>query len=85
MPGNLTQFKEILDHTLREINSDYDAKRYKDMALQMPIVHAVPEGTFHNWLKKNNKLGGQHKVPRLSNSRQLLEDILSSISLENQL
>ncbi len=82
-PANLRQFKEVLDRTLREINSDYDAKRYKDLALQMPVVHALPEGTFHNWLKKHNKLGGQHKVPRLSNSRDLLEDILSSISLEN--
>jgi hypothetical protein len=84
-PANLLQFREVLDTTLREINSDYDAKRYKDLALQMPVIHAVPEGTFHNWLKKHNKLGGQHKVPRLSNSRDILEDILGSISLENQL
>jgi hypothetical protein len=75
-PVNLEHFIQVLDETLREVNSDYDAKRYKDIALQAPIVHAVPEGTFYNWLKKRNKLGGQHKVPRLSNSREYLDDIL---------
>ncbi len=79
-PDNLTQFTQVLDATLREINSDYDAKRYQDMALQMPVVHNVPEGTFYNWLKKRGKLGGQHKVPRLSNSREYVEDILGMVS-----
>ncbi len=75
-PGNLMHFTQVLDSTLRDINSDYDAKRYKDMALRLPIVHSVPEGTFYQWMKKRGKLGGQHKVPRLSNSRDYLDDIL---------
>jgi hypothetical protein len=79
-PANLTKFTEVLDRTLREINSDYDAKRYQDMALQMPVVHNVPEGTFYNWLKKRGKLGGQNKVPRLSNSREYVDDIMGMIS-----
>jgi hypothetical protein len=69
----------LLDRTLREINSDYDAKRYQDIALQMPIVHNVPQGTFYNWMKKRGKLGGQHKVPRLSNTREYMDDLLSSV------
>jgi hypothetical protein len=50
------------------------------MALQMPVVHNVPEGTFYNWLKKRGKLGGQNKVPRLSNSREYVDDIMGMIS-----
>jgi hypothetical protein len=72
-------FALVLDKTLREVNSDYDAKRYKDMALVMPVVHSVPEGTFYNWMKKRGKLGSQHKVPRLSNSREYLDDILDML------
>ncbi|MCS6820936.1 MAG: GH3 auxin-responsive promoter family protein [Microscillaceae bacterium] len=82
MPSNLQVFTEILDSTLREINSDYDAKRYKDLALQMPVIHAVPEGTFYRWLKKRGKLGGQNKVPRLANDREYVEDILQLLATE---
>ncbi len=78
-PADLQQFKQILDAKLREINSDYDAKRYREIALVEPIIHAVPEGTFYNWMKKRGKLGGQHKVPRLSNSREYVDDILNMI------
>ncbi len=78
-PTTLLQFTEALDQTLREINSDYDAKRYQDIALQMPVVHHAPEGTFYNWLKKRGKLGGQHKVPRLSNNREYIDDILGML------
>jgi hypothetical protein len=78
-PANLHQFTQLLDQTLREVNSDYDAKRYKDIALQLPVVHSLPEGTFYNWMKKRGKLGGQHKVPRLSNSREYVEDVLSML------
>ena len=78
-PSNLDDFKRALDEKLREINSDYDAKRYKDMALKPPIVHSVVEGTFYRWMKKRGKLGGQNKVPRLSNSREHLDDILEMI------
>jgi hypothetical protein len=80
-PSDLQHFTRILDHTLREINSDYDAKRYKNMALQDPIIHSVPEGTFYNWMKKRNKLGGQHKVPRLFNSREYVDEILAMLEI----
>ncbi len=79
-PSNLSEFTSLLDRTLREINSDYDAKRYQDMALQMPVVHNVPEGTFYQWMKKRGKIGGQHKVPRLSNNREYLDDILEMVN-----
>lgn len=75
-PSDIAKFTDVLDKTLREINSDYDAKRFKDMALQMPTIHVAPEGTFYNWLKQKGKLGGQHKVPRLANERKYVEEIL---------
>lgn len=75
-PDNLETFTRILDETLREINSDYDAKRKHDLALVAPKVHSVPEGTFYHWMKKRGKLGGQNKVPRLFNSREYVDDIL---------
>jgi hypothetical protein len=75
-PDSLENFTKILDRFLREVNSDYDAKRYKDMALGTPIVHLAPENTFYNWMKSRGKLGGQNKVPRLSNNREYLDDIL---------
>jgi hypothetical protein len=61
---------------LREINSDYDAKRYKDMALSRPKLHVAPDGTFYEWMKSRGKLGGQHKVPRLANDRGYVDEIL---------
>ncbi|MDJ1467472.1 GH3 auxin-responsive promoter family protein [Cytophagaceae bacterium DM2B3-1] len=79
-PEDLEKFTKILDDTLRSINSDYDAKRYQDMALQMPIVHSLPSGTFYNWMKKRGKLGGQHKVPRLSNNREHIEEVLEMVN-----
>ena len=75
-PTDFDKFKEVLDTTLRDVNSDYDAKRYKDMLLRSPIVRSVPQGTFYKWMKKRGKLGGQNKVPRLSNTREYIEDIL---------
>jgi hypothetical protein len=78
-PDSMEKFIQVLDSKLREVNSDYDAKRYKDMALVAPKVNAVPEGTFYNWMKKRGKLGGQNKVPRLSNSREYVEDILEML------
>jgi len=80
-PGDSKVFVQILDETLREVNSDYDAKRYKDIALEAPEIHQVPKGTFYNWMKKRGKLGGQHKVPRLSNSREYLDDILEMLEI----
>jgi len=79
-PGDLNEFIFILDDTLRKINSDYDAKRCKDIALVAPTIHIAAEGTFYNWMKKRGKLGGQNKVPRLSNSREFVDDILAMIA-----
>jgi hypothetical protein len=75
-PACLDEFIAALDIALKNNNSDYEAKRYKDIALRMPIVHSIPKGTFNKWLRSKSKLGGQHKVPRLSNEREMLEEIL---------
>ena len=75
-PSDLDHFSSLLDQKLREINSDYDAKRHKNLALQRLILHQAPEGLFEAWLGKKGKLGGQHKVPRLSNSREYIDEIL---------
>lgn len=75
-PSNLDFFRSVLDDTLKRVNSDYEAKRFNDYVLQMPVLHAVPKGTFYGWLKANNKLGGQYKVPRLNNHRQLVDELL---------
>lgn len=75
-PADLQEFARLLDEALQRINSDYEAKRYKDITLQpLQIVKARP-GVFHDWLKSKGKLGGQHKVPRLSNKRDTIEEIL---------
>ena len=75
-PENMDEFTRKLDSNLKEINSDYEAKRHMDIALRMPVVHKVDKGTFYKWMKSRGKLGGQHKVPRLSNDRKYVEDIL---------
>jgi hypothetical protein len=75
-PNSLHEFGHVLDETLRKINSDYDAKRAHDLALVAPTIHSVEEGTFYNWMKSRGKLGGQNKVPRLSNNREYVDDIL---------
>ncbi|MDA9126589.1 GH3 auxin-responsive promoter family protein [Flavobacteriaceae bacterium] len=75
-PKDLRGFVEFLDNSLKALNSDYEAKRYNNITLNIPKVHVAQKGLFHKWMKKNNKLGGQHKVPRLSNSRQFLEKLL---------
>jgi hypothetical protein len=74
-PQSIQQFVFELDTALKTINSDYEAKRYKDLALRIPLVQSVPQNTFINWLSSKGKLGGQHKVPRLSNERVTLEEI----------
>lgn len=76
LPVPLGQFAEALDQALQSINSDYEAKRYKDIALRFPKVHQMPRGGFNQWLKTQGKLGGQHKVPRLSNDRGFLDKML---------
>jgi hypothetical protein len=74
-PSDMNTFINSLDSTLQSVNSDYEAKRYKDLNLDLPVVKTVPKGTFNKWLKAKNKLGGQNKVPRLSNSREYIEDL----------
>ncbi|MCX6325546.1 MAG: GH3 auxin-responsive promoter family protein [Bacteroidia bacterium] len=74
-PSDFNQFIDILDNSLKSVNSDYEAKRYKDLNLVKPVAMSVPKGTFNKWLKANNKLGGQNKVPRLSNTREYIEDL----------
>jgi hypothetical protein len=75
-PKDLNYFGELLDNSLKSLNSDYEAKRYNNITLDKPKIHAAKQGLFYMWMKRNNKLGGQHKVPRLSNSRQFLEALL---------
>jgi phenylacetate-coenzyme A ligase PaaK-like adenylate-forming protein len=75
-PEDITTFIQVLDTTLKNINSDYEAKRTKNLALQEPLVKIMPKDSFYKWLKSKNKLGGQHKVPRLSNHRDYVDEIL---------
>jgi hypothetical protein len=75
-PKDLDYFGELLDNSLKSLNSDYEAKRYNNITLNKPIIHAAKQGLFYKWMKHNNKLGGQHKVPRLSNSRKFLEALI---------
>ena len=86
-PADLDYFTRCLDEALKSINSDYEAKRHKDLNLTMPIVTSAPKGSFKKWFISKNKLGGQNKMPRLSNSREYIEElysILETISLKTQ-
>lgn len=78
-PEDLAHFAQELDAALKQVNSDYEAKRYNNFVLQSPKIHVANQGAFYSWLKANNKLGGQHKVPRLSNNRQLLSEIMGGV------
>ena len=75
-PKDLDYFTEFLDNALKSLNSDYEAKRYNNITLKMPKVHVARENLFYDWLKSKNKLGGQHKIPRLSNKRDYIEELL---------
>ncbi len=79
-PANIDEFAYELDCALKTINSDYEAKRHKDIALKLPLVKTLPKNTFHKWLHSKGKLGGQHKVPRLSNERKFVEEISTFIN-----
>ena len=79
-PKNPKDFAYSLDIELKKLNSDYEAKRYKDLALEIPQIKILHSGIFDKWLKKKNMLGGQNKIPRLSNNRKYLDDILKIIS-----
>ena len=74
-PADIEKFTSVLDETLKSVNSDYEAKRFRDINLIKPLVRSVPGGTFTNWLKSKNKFGGQNKVPRLSNTREYIEEL----------
>ena len=76
-PTDMALFAKRLDDHLQEVNSDYEAKRYKQISLAPPEVLVAREGLFYEWLRNRGKLGGQHKIPRLSNSRDLLEELLA--------
>ncbi|MBU2907698.1 MULTISPECIES: GH3 auxin-responsive promoter family protein [Arenibacter] len=75
-PEELAYFTEILDNALKSLNSDYEAKRYNNITLKLPKVHIARENLFYDWLKSKDKLGGQHKIPRLSNKRDYIEELL---------
>ncbi|MDB9859057.1 GH3 auxin-responsive promoter family protein [Flavobacteriaceae bacterium] len=75
-PKDLSLFTKSLDSALMDVNSDYQAKRFNNITLNMPKVHVARQRLFYDWLKQKNKLGGQHKVPRLSNKRDFIEELL---------
>jgi hypothetical protein len=72
----LAQFNQLLDETLQRINSDYEAKRFKGLALDQLRLRTVPKGTFMRWMRARGKFGNQNKVPRLANHRQFVEEVL---------
>lgn len=80
-PTNLDHFITVLDEHLKQNNSDYEAKRFNNYILHLPVIKALKKGTFYNWLKSHNRLGGQFKVPRLSNDRKILEDVMTFAQL----
>jgi hypothetical protein len=77
LPENIDVFKKMLDETIQSLNSDYEAKRFNNMTLNPLTINIARENLFYDWLKKQDKLGGQHKIPRLSNKRNYLEELLS--------
>lgn len=79
-PKDIERFSRILDQNLQKVNSDYEAKRYKSMALSRLVIRALPRNAFHNWLKGKGKYGGQNKVPRLANHRKYLDEILEMVN-----
>ena len=83
-PEDMARFAAVLDEQLQELNSDYEAKRYKDTTLYAPEVTAVPRGTFMEWMRSRGKLGGQNKVPRLSNDRRYVDELLEMAAKEKQ-
>ena len=74
-PDEIELFQKVLDETLQTLNSDYEAKRYNNMTLNPLVINVARENLFYDWLKERDKLGGQHKIPRLSNQRDYLEQL----------
>jgi hypothetical protein len=83
IPSDNTKFIDVLDDTLMAVNSDYEAKRFKDINLVKPVLRCVPGGTFTAWMKNKNKLGGQNKVPRLANTREFIEELYKIAGITN--
>jgi hypothetical protein len=83
-PDDIMYFGYLLDGALKKYNSDYEAKRYHDKVLNVPLIRQVPYNTFYLWLKSKDKLGGQHKVPRLSNNRKFIEEISALVNAFQQ-
>ncbi|NQX97217.1 MAG: GH3 auxin-responsive promoter family protein, partial [Flavobacteriales bacterium] len=75
-PENIEYFSKVLDDELKQLNSDYEAKRFNNMVLDKPEINKLAAGTFYHWMKNNNKLGGQHKIPRLSNNSKYIEELI---------
>jgi hypothetical protein len=80
-PESLERFTHVLDNSLQTLNSDYEAKRHKNLTLEIPDIIAAPHGTFYNWMKQRGKVGGQNKIPRLSNNRQYLDELINMIEV----
>ncbi len=79
-PPDLDHFTRILDNSLKTINSDYEAKRHKNLTLEMPHVVMAPAGTFYSWMKQRGKVGGQNKIPRLANNRKYLDEVMNIVN-----
>jgi len=79
LPKDEKLFSKILDEQLSTLNSDYEAKRQSGLVLSAPQVNILEKGTFYRWMKQNNKLGGQHKIPRLCNDRKFVDEILKMV------
>ena len=82
-PDDFKRFGALLDSELQAINSDYEAKRHKDIALASPVIHNAPTGLFYEWMRSRGKLGGQNKVPRLANDRKYVDDLLTMMKAPN--
>jgi hypothetical protein len=79
-PKDLDYFTRVLDNSIKTLNSDYEAKRHKNLTLEMPDIVLAPKGTFYNWMKKRGKIGGQNKIPRLANDRRYLDELLKMLN-----
>lgn len=75
-PDDIEHFTTSLDNALQTLNSDYEAKRHKNLTLEKPHIRVAPWGTFYAWMKKRGKIGGQNKIPRLANNREYLDELL---------
>jgi hypothetical protein len=79
VPDDLDYFITTLDNSLKTLNSDYEAKRHKNLTLEKPHLNVAPKGTFYNWMKSRGKIGGQNKIPRLSNNRKYLDELVKML------